>query len=292
MSGPKETIGLVGVGLLGSAMAQRLLESGFEVLGWDTELARRDGLIALGGRSASGLLEVAACRQIVLSLPNSEIASRVIDELLPSLSREACVIDTTTGDPQTSAALGARLAASQVEYFDATILGSSAEARRGEVVAMVGGRGEAMSPCHDLLAAFARQTFHVGPWGSGARMKLVVNLALGLHRAVLAEALTLAEASGLDGTQTLDVLRSGAAYSRVMDTKGEKMLFGDFTPQARLAQHRKDVRLMLEMGSQAGAALPLTELHDRLLGEAIRLDCGELDNSAIIQWYRAERKNT
>src|SRR6185436_1237882 len=100
---------------------------------------------------------------------------------------------------------------------------------------------ELLEAARHLLATLAGKIFHVGPAGSGARMKLVVNLVLGLHRAVLAEGLGLAEAYGLDLDRTLEVLRSGAAASRVMDAKGRKMIERDYRPQAKLAQHLKDV---------------------------------------------------
>jgi 3-hydroxyisobutyrate dehydrogenase-like beta-hydroxyacid dehydrogenase len=117
-------------------------------------------------------------------------------------------------------------------------------------------------------------------------MKLTTNLALGLHRAVLAEALAFAEAQGLDPALALAVLRESSSYSRAMDLKGRKMLERDFTPQARLSQHLKDVRLMLEAGAETGARLPLSELHRQLLEQAEAAGLGALDNSAIIEVFR------
>jgi 3-hydroxyisobutyrate dehydrogenase-like beta-hydroxyacid dehydrogenase len=116
-------------------------------------------------------------------------------------------------------------------------------------------------------------------------MKLVVNLVLGLNRAVLAEGLAFARASAFDPALALEVLKSGVAYSRVMDAKGRKMIEGDFAPEARLSQHHKDVRLILEAAVRTGAMLPLTQLHDFLLGQIEDRGLGNLDNSAIIRAY-------
>jgi 3-hydroxyisobutyrate dehydrogenase-like beta-hydroxyacid dehydrogenase len=127
---------------------------------------------------------------------------------------------------------------------------------------------------------FAAETIHVGSCGSGAKMKLLTNLVLGLNRAALAEGLVFAQQLDLDPQQSLDVLRRSMAYSRIMDTKGEKMLSEDFAPQARLAQHLKDVRLML---AASDISLPLTETHRRLLEQAVTRGFGEADNSAIIK---------
>ena len=117
-------------------------------------------------------------------------------------------------------------------------------------------------------------------------MKLVLNLVLGLNRAVLAEGLAYAAACGLDPAAALDILRAGPAYSRAMDVKGPRMLQGDYTPEARLAQHHKDVGLILASGAEAGASLPLSRVHDELLRAAEQAGLGEADNSAVYEVFR------
>ncbi len=118
-------------------------------------------------------------------------------------------------------------------------------------------------------------------------MKLALNLVLGLNRAVLAEGLTFAEALGLDPQVALAVLQAGPAWSRVMETKGAKMLRRDFVPEARLSQHLKDVRLILAAGERAGAPLPLSALHQELLERAEAAGFGAADNSAVIEAWRS-----
>jgi 3-hydroxyisobutyrate dehydrogenase-like beta-hydroxyacid dehydrogenase len=136
--------------------------------------------------------------------------------------------------------------------------------------------------------AFARCVLHAGPVGSAAKLKLATNLVLGLNRAALAEGLAFAQALGLDAAVTLQALRDGLAYSRIMDSKGPKLLAGDFTPQAKLSQHLKDVRLMLSAAESAALPLPLSETHRRLLEAAVTAGWGELDNSAIYRLYGTE----
>ena len=116
-------------------------------------------------------------------------------------------------------------------------------------------------------------------------MKLVVNLVLGLNRAALAEGLALARWCDLDLGQCLRVLQAGAAYSRVMDTKGRKMIEQDFRPEARLSQHLKDVRLILALAEQVGARTPLSQLHRELLERAEAAGWGQDDNSAVIRLF-------
>lgn len=283
----QRTIGLIGAGLVGMALAERLQLAGWDVLGYDLDANRRTELLTLTGRAAANAREVAASADtVILSLPTSPIATEVVDSLDVPLTGKT-IIDTTTGEPSEMQALGERLAQRGAKYLDATIAGSSAQVRSGEVILIVGGEADIVARHDTLLRSFSARIFHVGPWGAGARMKLVVNLVLGLNRAVLAEALCFAEHSGVDPRQALEVLRAGPAYSRVMDTKGEKMLTGDFTPQARLAQHLKDVRLILAGGESRHAKLPLSKLHAELLDQLNRSGYGDLDNSAIIKAFNS-----
>jgi 3-hydroxyisobutyrate dehydrogenase-like beta-hydroxyacid dehydrogenase len=179
-----------------------------------------------------------------------------------------------------------QLAERDVAYLDATVGGSSQLARDGEAIVMCGGERAAFDQGQSLFADLARETFYCGPSGSGARMKLVVNLVLGLNRAVLAEGLAFARQLGIDGGQALEVLKAGPSWSRAMDHKGERMLTENFEPQARLTQHRKDVRLILELASESNAAVPFSSLHEELLSRLVDQGDGDLDNSAIIRAFQ------
>ena len=136
-----------------------------------------------------------------------------------------------------------------------------------------------------LFKTFAGRAFYLGSYGAGARMKLVANLALGLHRAVLAETLAFAHACEVSPVDALEVLKAGAAYSRVMDDKGQKMLDHDFSVEAKLSQHLKDVRLILAAANAKHAKAPLSQVHRQLLEGLEAAGYGEMDNSAIIMAY-------
>jgi 3-hydroxyisobutyrate dehydrogenase-like beta-hydroxyacid dehydrogenase len=278
-------VGLIGLGLVGSALAGRFLASGLPVLGFDVRPERAEALRQLGGDPAPNVEALASCPRIVLSLPDSEKVREVLDALEHLLRPGRIVIDTTTGEPDRAAEAGRRLEALGVSYLDATISGSSEQVRSAEATVIAGGPAAAFESCRDLFRLFAREAYRVGPCGSGSRMKLVSNLILGLNRAALAEGLTLAGSWGLDLRQALAVLRESAAYSRVMDTKGDKMISADFAPQARLSQHHKDVRLILGAAARSGVSLPLSRTHDRLLDLAEAAGLGDLDNSAILRVY-------
>lgn len=279
------TVGIIGLGLMGSALAERLRAAGYDVVGYDLNETCRQVLREMGGQPVTSAREVfEACSRIIFSLPNTDVVASVIEQcwdLLPGKT----IIDTTTGEPDATAKLGERLDQHGTHYLDATLTGSSQVARAGELVITVGGPNELFHECGDLFALFAKRWFHVGTWGSGARTKLVVNLVLGLNRAVLAEGLAFARRCGLDQTAILEILKSGSAYSKVMDVKGSKMIASDYTTEAKLSQHLKDVRLILDAGRQANAELPLSTLHEELLSKLVEQGLGDEDNSAIIKAF-------
>jgi 3-hydroxyisobutyrate dehydrogenase-like beta-hydroxyacid dehydrogenase len=277
-------VGMIGLGLMGTAMTERLLSAGYEVWGYDLVREKAEPLLARGAHWAENPLAV--CDRVIISLYTTETVEAMLRQLGGALRPEQILIDTTTGSPEQTAGLGERLAADGVHYLDAPISGSSEQTRRGDVTVLVGGQRQVFQACCDLFRCFAKNTIHVGPVGSGARMKLVSNLVLGLNRAALAEGLVFAQAIGLDAHAALEVLIHTMAYSRTMDTKGKKMVEGDFSTQARLSQHLKDVRLILQAAAEAGQPLPLSETHGQLLEAAQAAGLGEADNSAIIQAVR------
>jgi 3-hydroxyisobutyrate dehydrogenase-like beta-hydroxyacid dehydrogenase len=273
--------------LLGGAFAERALRGGWHVAGYDPEPSACERFQALGGELVESPAVLARYSdRVLLVLPHDGISQEVLDAMRPELRPNAIVLDATTGDPDAMAEIGRRLEADRIAYLDATVSGSSAHVRAGDGVLMVGGPAAAFAACGELFSILARQTLYGGPCGSGARLKLITNLVLGLNRAALAEGLVLAERLGVDGELALAALRTGVAYSRIMDTKGEKMLRGDFNPQAKLAQHRKDVELMLTAAARHGQNLPLTMVHRELLVLAEQLGFADQDNSAVIMAVR------
>jgi 3-hydroxyisobutyrate dehydrogenase-like beta-hydroxyacid dehydrogenase len=272
---------------MGGAFAARLLNGGFAVLGYDIDASRCAELEGAGGERAPAVEEIfRRCDRVILSLPSHCEVGRVIAEGDPALRPRQIIIDTTTGDPGHAELLAVELGGRGVSYLDATISGNSAQVRAGTAVVMIGGDDTAFASCADIFAMLGAESFHTGLSGTGAKMKLVTNLVLGLNRAALAEGLALGEAIGLDAELTLRVMRHSPAYSRIMDVKGEKMIHSEFSPDARLSQHLKDVRLILELGAAAGLPMTLSTAHRAVLEEAEAAGLGALDNSALIQVLR------
>jgi 3-hydroxyisobutyrate dehydrogenase-like beta-hydroxyacid dehydrogenase len=280
----QQCIGVIGLGLMGTALTERLLENGYRVVVWNRTRAKADPVLAQGAEWSDNPLT--SCGRVIISLYTTDVVEQVLGQMDSGLHADQILLDTTTGDPVRTAALGARLVARGVRYLEAPISGSSAQTRRGESTILVGGDRATFGACADLWRVMGAKTIHVGSCGSAAKMKLITNLVLGLNRAALAEGLAFAEAIGVAPAAALEVMAGSMAYSRSMDAKGRKMIEHDFTVQARLSQHLKDVRMMLQAAETAGVRLPLADTHRRLMEQAEAAGLGDLDNSAIIEVLR------
>src|SRR5882724_6399559 len=285
------TVALIGMGLLGSALAENLIKAGFTVRGYDTAPDRMRQHAERGGHVAASSADAARGASAVMTcLMTADIVREAL--LGPAGALDAAppgvvVIDNSTIHPDASAALAAELARRGIAMLDAPVAGSSGQARRREAPVVVGGDRPVFERCRPIFDAIALRAHHVGGHGAGARAKLVVNLVLGLNRLALAEGLLFGLRQGLDGPDLLAVLKDSAAYSRAMDVKGERMLTDRFEPEGKLAQHLKDVELMLEVGHAVGEAPLATALHRQLLVAGVAAGLSERDNSSIVAVLRS-----
>jgi 3-hydroxyisobutyrate dehydrogenase-like beta-hydroxyacid dehydrogenase len=282
-------VGVIGLGLMGTALAERLLDHCYQVVVWNRTRGKANPLFDCGATWSDNPLAV--CDRVVVSLYTSEVVATVLEQMQEGLRAGLIIVDTTTGEPEQTAALAARLATRGVLYLDAPISGSSEQTRRGEATVLVGGDRAPFETCADLWPVLGAKVFHLGPCGSAAKMKLISNLVLGLNRAALAEGLAFAEAIGVSPAAALEVMSGSNAYSKAMDVKGRKLVERDFTVHARLSQHLKDVRLMLQAARAVGMELPLADTHRRLLEQAEAAGLGEWDNSAILEVLRKPAAN-
>ena len=282
----KVPIGVIGLGLMGTAITERLLEHDFPVFVWNRSREKADSLIDRGAVWSDN--PILSCDRVIISLYSSDVVAEVIEQMQSGLRAMQILIDATTGEPDDCIAMGKRLTAAGVHYLDAPISGSSQQTRCGEAMVMVGGDRAIFDACADLWPVLGKTVYYTGESGSASRMKLVSNLVLGMNRVALAEGLSFANAIGVNPAAALEVLRGSAAYSRVMDIKGNKMLTSDFSVQAKLSQHLKDVRIILSLAASSGLELPLSQTHRNLLEQAESAGCGELDNSSIIKVYQSK----
>jgi len=283
-------VAVIGLGLMGEVYARRLLDARIPVIGYDIDPSKRDRLAAIGGRSVDSIAELAKpARCIIIAVFNTDEVEDVIEQhLLPALGEgsKKIVLCMSTCDPDKVSALAERVIPRGIRYLDAPVSGTSEQVRRGEGVALVGGDVAILAEVKPLLDILFARSFHVGKIGDGGRAKLAVNLILGLNRLALAEGLVFAERLGLDPAAFLEVARGSASYSQVMDTKGPKMVRGDFSPEGRARQTLKDVHLMLSQAMALGQRLNMLEVHEDVLQSCVRAGEADMDNSVVIREVR------
>jgi 3-hydroxyisobutyrate dehydrogenase-like beta-hydroxyacid dehydrogenase len=285
-----DPVAVIGLGLMGEVYAQRLLDAGIPVTGFDVDPVRRARLAEIGGQPAGTIGELAKpARCIIIAVFNTDQVEDVIENhLLPALGEGSnkIVLCMSTCDPDQVAALAARVIPRGIRYLDVPVSGTSDQVRRGDGVALIGGDRAVVDEVAPILDTLFARRFHVGKIGDGGRAKLAVNLILGVNRLALAEGLVFAERLGLNPAAFLDVARGSASYSQVMETKGPKMVRGDFSPEGRAKQTLKDCHLMLDQAAAVGQKLGLLELHADVLEACVRAGEADMDNSVIIKEIR------
>jgi 3-hydroxyisobutyrate dehydrogenase-like beta-hydroxyacid dehydrogenase len=256
------TLGFVGVGYMGHLIAQRLLESGFKVIAYDREPSKAERLLPFGGKVAQSVTEVASSCGVFLScLPSDEAVSNTYggpDGAFANLRPGSLVVDMSTVYPEISqqvAKLGSRRG---VDVLDVTISGSTPAAEKGLLTLFGGGERECFDAAEPVFRVIARKYFYVGPSGSGATMKLVVNALLGIGMQAIAEAVALGEKAGLDRDRLLEVLSETAVVAPAHVGKLTRARQNDYTPQFPLRLMNKDFGLILDLAATVGARMPAT----------------------------------
>jgi len=282
-------IAVVGVGLLGSAVASRLLAGGFTVTGYDTRPDQMAGLASRGLKTASSLSDAAAGAEAVFtilpSLDSVEAAFLGAGGLLGIVPRTATLIQMSTVSPTLTRRLAAAADAAGIGFLDAPMSGTSAMVERGDCTIFAGGDAAVVEACRPVFAAIGKSTIHVGPAGSASLAKLAANLLVALNTAALAEALVLGAKGGLAPQVLLDILKDSAGGSRMVDVRGPLMVAHRFEPQMKLELFLKDLRLMLEEAQRLGVALPLTSLTQQLCTATVAAGRGGEDLAVLITTF-------
>ena len=284
-------VGIVGVGLLGSAVAGLLLRAGFRVVGCDVAPERVAALRAMGGQAADAPAEVAReSGALFVTLPTLAVVEEAITGrggVLDGAGADTIIIQMSTISPGLAVRIEEVARTRGAAFLDAPISGTSSMVARREGVVTVGGERAAYDRCLPVLEAMAKRVFHVGACGLGSHLKLVTNLIMGLNGVVLAEGLTLARRAGLDPAQTLQILSQGAAGSRMLDVRGPLMVEGRFEPTMKIDLFLKDIRLMLEDAQELHVPLPLTGMMQQLYTAALARGHDKEDLAAIVRLYEA-----
>ena len=258
----KSKLGFVGVGYMGRPIAQRLLESGFKVAAYDRHRTKAEELIQYGGTVAASVAELSSSCDVVLScLATDEAVLNTYegaDGAFANANRGSLVIDLSTVNPKTSQKLSRLGSERGIDVLDVTISGSTPAAKQGTLTLFGGGDQGCFAAAESIFRVIAKKYFYLGPSGSGATMKLVVNTLLGIGMQAIAEAVALGEKAGLDRNRLLDVLAETAVVAPAHVGKLERAMKNDYSPQFPLRLMNKDFSLILNLAAAMGAQMPAT----------------------------------
>jgi 3-hydroxyisobutyrate dehydrogenase-like beta-hydroxyacid dehydrogenase len=296
MSTPQHasSVGIIGLGLIGMALAERFIAAGHRVIGFDVDATKKEPLVSAGGSAAASVLEVGrACDTIVIAVYDTpqvidvvEGAGGLIEATGEGRITAICV---STCEPDGIATLARRAAGAGIDVIECPLSGNSAQVRSGEATGLVAGNDAAIERAAVIMDVLCPQRFVIGQPGDAARAKLAINLVLQLNRAALAEGIVFAAQLGLDAGAFLKVLAASPAHSDVMEAKGDKMIQRDYSPQSRIAQTLRDAELILSEARRHGQRLPLMEVNAAILAASIDLGGPDRDSSAVIEAIREER---
>ncbi|EWM19578.1 NAD(P)-dependent oxidoreductase [Kutzneria sp. 744] len=277
-------IGFIGLGIMGSPMAGHLVAAGHTVTGFDLSEPALAKLVEAGGHRAANVTEAVAGAEVVITmLPQDEHVEAVTTEVIAAGADGLLLIDMSTIRPETSKNVAESAAHKGIRVLDAPVSGGEAGAKNAALSIMVGGTAEDFAEALPLLQNLGKTIVHVGPHGAGQVVKAANQLVVGGTYALVAEAIVLLEAAGVDARAGMDVLAGGLAASRILDLKRESMIARNFQPGFRIDLHHKDMGIVQAAARQADVSLPMAGLVAQLIAAARAMGHGSLDHSALLK---------
>ena len=279
-------LGFIGLGNMGSRIAQRLLDHGYRVCVYDRDLTKVEAIAQRGAVVAENILQLARTVDVVLScLTNDDAVRSIYSEpagVLAGARSKTIVLEMSTISPESSRELHRLGARGGIEVLDVAISGSTPAAEQGILTLLAGGNEEVFRAAKPIFQAIAKQYFLLGGSGSGTAMKLVVNTLLGVGMQAIAEAVVLGEKAGIDRERLLTVLSKTAVIAPAHVGKLAKAAINDYTQQFPLRLMNKDFQLILEAAAQENIAMPATEAAFYVNSEELARNAEE-DFSAVLR---------
>ena len=283
-----DTIGFIGLGIMGKPMAHNLLKAGFPVIVHNRHQEVTDEFVAAGALPGARLRDIArSCDVLITMLPASPQVEEVLlgsGGAIEGAHAGLIVIDMSTISPVVTRTLSARLAANDIAMLDAPVSGGDKGASAGTLSIMVGGNEDTFKRCRPIFQALGKTIVHVGGSGAGQVVKACNQIVVALIIEAVSEALVLGSKAGVDPAKILQVLSGGLAANRVIELRGESMLAHDFTPGGRIRTHHKDLGIVLELGRMYGVSLPVTALVDQMFASLEIRGRGDLDHTALLSY--------
>ncbi len=278
-------VGVAGLGAMGGSIAALVSAGGFEVIGYDPAPEAIAAAVTAGARPARSVGELATRAEVLIaSLPAADALGALVADVVASPGGVQVVVEASTLALEDKEDARERLAAAGVDLLDCPISGTAAQLRAGDAAVYASGEAASLRYCLPVLSSFARQVIDAGPFGNGTRLKLVANLLVAVHNVAAAEAIALAERSGLDPALALEALTSGAGSSRMLEVRGPMMLERSYRPAPmRVRLFAKDLQLIDAFARDCGARTPLLDASRPLYEAASRLGHDDSDTASVFE---------
>ena len=283
----KETVGFIGLGLMGRPMALNLLKAGFPLVVHSRSRGPVEAVAAAGATAATSSAEVARRSDVIVTmLPDLPDVRQVLagpDGVLPAVRPGAVIIDMSTIPPTAARELAAEATRHGATFLDAPVSGGEIGAIDGTLAIMVGGEAAAVERVRPVLNAMGNpeRIVHIGESGAGQVCKVCNQIAIGGTLAVVSELIALARKAGVDPAKVREALLGGFAASRVLEVHGERILTGNYTPGFRAALYQKDMVIVLEAARAFGVPMPVSSAVQQLVDAMIAAGRGDMDLSAL-----------
>jgi L-threonate 2-dehydrogenase len=281
----KKTVGIVGLGIMGGAIACNLVERGWRVIGFDTDATRRAELALANVAIAGDVGQVARDAPIIMtSLPSPAAVEQVAQEIASSGQSPRIVVELSTLSIADKLRFESALKKAGHIALDCPLSGTGAQARNRDLIVYASGDGGAIAQCSDLFADFAKQSADLGQFGNGSRMKFVANHLVAIHNVATAEAMVLAERAGLDPKTVVDLVGPGAGGSRMFQMRAPMMVEGIYEPATmKVSTWQKDMAIIAQFADAIGCETPLFTLTQPVYTEAMAMGLGDQDTAAVFE---------
>lgn len=280
-----KTVGIVGLGIMGSAIARNLVERGWRVIGFDIDAARCAELALAGVTIADDSGRVALGAPVIMTtLPSPEAVEDVAQRIANSGSPPRIVVELSTLTIADKLRWETILTQAGHIALDCPLSGTGAQARNRDLVVYASGDSAAIARCAGLFADFARQSADLGAYGNGSRMKFIANHLVAIHNVATAEAMLLAQCAGLDPKTVVDMVGPGAGGSRMFQMRAPMMVEGVYEPATmKVSMWEKDMAIIAEFAAAVGCATPLFTLTQPVYAQAMAMGMGEQDTASVIE---------
>jgi L-threonate 2-dehydrogenase len=280
-----KTVGIVGLGIMGGAIARNLVDRGWRVIGHDTDAARRAELAQVNVTIAGDAGQVACESPIIMtSLPTPAAVEDVAQAIANSGQPPRIVVELSTLAIADKLRFEAILNKAGHVALDCPLSGTGAQAKNRDLIVYASGDSDAIARCAGLFSDFAKQSADLGKFGNGSRMKFVANHLVAIHNVATAEAMILAERAGLDPKMVVDMVGPGAGGSRMFQMRAPMMVEGVYEPATmKVSTWKKDMAVIAEFADEVGCATPLFTLTQPVYAEAMAMGLGDQDTAAVFE---------